>query len=188
MTVAFAIALACVSALFSLTAVRGSSGLGETAGLRPSYDLAQVLDTNNRTIDNVVGPIYYGEGLNRLFRILGKTSESTSCFVETKCTELRYTDGANLLLLDYSKTYGVEMIRVYRHASSKSAAVLPDALSPLASWHWHGFPILNWPPPTAVQGWERHGSGSMVSFSYGHPCEVSFERTRGRPAFEFYCE
>jgi hypothetical protein len=188
MRVAFAIALACVCAPFSLAAVRGSIGLGGTVGQRPLFDLAQVLDTNHRTIDNAVGPIYYGEGLNHVFHILGKSSESTYCFVGTKCTELRYTDGANLLLLDYSKTDGVEMIRVYRHASSKSAAVLPGAFSPLASWHWHGAPILNWPPPTSVQGWERRGGGSMVSFSYGHPCEVSFEKTQGRPAFEFYCE
>ena len=148
-----------------------------------------MLETGHRTTDNAVGPIYYGEPVARVWKTLGKTTPSRRCDFSKGCRALRYTDGRNLLILEYDESNPVVgWIRVFAHAWSRDAVTLPAAVSPLSAWRWRGARILRLPAPRSISGWTTGGDAAHRSFSYGHACATAFEHAPGPPRFAFFCE
>ena len=149
----------------------------------------KTLEIGHRTADNAVGPIYYNEPLAQVSKTLGKATPSRGCAVGAPCLAVKYTDGQNLLILDYDTSgAGLGMIRVYAHARSIDATKLPASVAPLSTWRWRGAPILRLPPPRRISGWTAALDGGYTSFSYGHGCITAFETRPGRPRFMFFCE
>ena len=147
------------------------------------------LDIQHRTAENAVGPIYYGEDLAEVWKTLGKTTPSRRCRLIANCRAAKYTDGDNLLVLEYLEdAIGVYWIQIFAHARSAEATRLPSSVPPLTEWRWRGVRVLALPAPRLVTGWTTERSGGYTSFHYGHGCATAFEQAPGRPRFTFYCE
>jgi hypothetical protein len=149
----------------------------------------KTLEIGHRTAENAVGPIYYSEPLAQVWKTLGKAAPSRGCGLGGRCSTFKYTDGQNLLILDFDTSYaGIGMIRVFAHAHSIDATKLPTSIAPLSTWRWRGAHILRLPPPQRISGWTAARDAAYTSFSYGHGCLTAFETTPGRPRFMFFCE
>jgi hypothetical protein len=148
----------------------------------------KTLDVGHRTEENAVGPIYYGEPLTQVSKTLGM-AVPRRCALSPGCRAVRYTDGENLLILDYDESNkSVGWIRVFAHARSTDATKLPASVAPLAMWRWRGARILQLPPPRPISGWAMKRDADYTSFSYGHGCATAFDNAPERPRFMFYCE